>query len=139
MKNSELVREFMEKFDQDVDRNIFDDDVKNLNLLALRVKMVAEEYGDLSGAAERFTMGLIQDGVVSATRFIDLVDALAGILYVTYGFFHTFGIDCNYAFKTVHNANMSKLGEDGKVKKGPNYQEANLLPIFEDYIKRAAS
>lgn len=41
------------------------------------------------------------------------------------------------AFQLVHESNMSKLGEDGKpirredgkVLKGPNYKEPNLLPL----------
>jgi predicted HAD superfamily Cof-like phosphohydrolase len=50
------------------------------------------------------------------------------------------GLDANFqeAFDRVHQSNMSKLGEDGKpirredgkVLKGPNYKEPNLLDLI---------
>jgi len=43
-----------------------------------------------------------------------LLKELCDVLYVTYGFAATFGLNINEAFNRVHASNMSKLGEDGK-------------------------
>ena len=69
----------------------------------------------------------------------EVADALADILYVTYGAGCAYGIDLDKCFKEVQRANMSKLGEDGKpiyndkgkVMKGPNYSEPNLKQFVE--------
>ena len=65
---------------------------------------------------------------------LEIADALTDILYVVYGAGHAFGIDLDECFNEVHRSNMTKLGEDGrplyredgKVMKGPNYEDPNL-------------
>jgi predicted HAD superfamily Cof-like phosphohydrolase len=65
---------------------------------------------------------------------LEIADALTDILYVVYGAGHAFGIDLDECFNEVHRSNMTKLGEDGrplyrddgKVMKGPSYEEPNL-------------
>lgn len=63
-----------------------------------------------------------------------LLKELVDILYVVYGMAVEFDLDADTAFYLVHQSNMSKLGEDGKpiyrpdgkVLKGPNYEEPDL-------------
>jgi predicted HAD superfamily Cof-like phosphohydrolase len=69
---------------------------------------------------------------------------LADILYTVFGTIITEGLQdyMEQAFDAVHQSNMSKMGEngkpvkriDGKVLKGPNYQEPDL-----SFIVRAVS
>jgi predicted HAD superfamily Cof-like phosphohydrolase len=56
-----------------------------------------------------------------------------------YGAGHAFGIDLDKCFNEVHRSNMSKLGldgkpiyrEDGKVLKGQNYFDPDLITIVQ--------
>ena len=72
--------------------------------------------------------------VADANTPENLLKELADLVYVTYGFAATFGWDLDEAFRRVHASNMSKLDDDGnpivrsdgKVMKGPNYQEPDL-------------
>lgn len=78
---------------------------------ALRLKLIDEEVRELHEA-------------VGKDNLVEIADALADLLYVTYGYALTLGIDINKIFKIVHASNMAKaLGgvvtrrEDGKVLK----------------------
>jgi predicted HAD superfamily Cof-like phosphohydrolase len=74
------------------------------------------------------------DEVCAAEEQENLLKELCDVLYVTYGYAITFGWDLDEAFRRVHASNMSKLDDDGnpivrsdgKVMKGPNYQEPDL-------------
>ena len=63
-----------------------------------------------------------------------LVKELSDLVFVCYQFAATYNIDLDKAMDLVFQSNMSKLDEqgkpiyraDGKVLKGPNYQEPNL-------------
>ena len=87
----------------------------------LRLELIAEELEEMWDAIEN-------------KNLVGVADALADILYVTYGAGHAFGIDLDKCFAEVQRSNMSKLGEDGKpiyredgkVLKGPNYSEPDL-------------
>ena len=91
------------------------------NLAALRLDLINEEVQEL------------RDGL-GKRSMLEIADALTDILYVVYGAGHAFGIDLDECFNEVHRSNMTKLGEDGrplyredgKVMKGPNYEDPNL-------------
>lgn len=91
----------------------------------LRCALVEEETAELRAAVE-------------ADDVIGIADALADLLYVTYGAALTFGIPIEAVFAEVHRSNMTKLDQDGapiyradgKVMKGPNYSPPVLLPIL---------
>lgn len=118
MTNFEKVKEFMEKFGQEVRSSpeLPDDEV-----LELRYELIREELLEL-------------DTALWQNNLVDVADALTDLLYVVYGAGLAFGIDLDKCFEEVHNSNMSKLGEDGKpiyredgkVLKGPNYFKPNL-------------
>lgn len=73
--------------------NLFKEDPKLVNY---RLSLINEEVAELREAIE-------------TSDFVETIDALSDILYVTYGAFTAFGIDADKAFRLVHESNMSKL------------------------------
>lgn len=114
----DMVRHFARTYKQSLDLPWMKDTDKDL----LRLVLVKEEYAE----------------VLSATEAEDLLKELADLVYVTYGYAATFGWDLDEAVRRVHASNMSKLDdkgdpiyrEDGKVLKGPNYQEPDLTDLI---------
>lgn len=123
VSNFEKVREFMEKFLQEIKETPEFPEQKVQNL---RVNLIEEELLELKDA-------------LNNKDIKEVADALTDILYVTYGAGHAFGIDLDKCFDEIQKSNMSKLdengkpifNEDGKVLKGPNYFKPNL----EKFIK----
>lgn len=113
----DMVRHFARTYKQSLNLPWMKDTDKDL----LRLVLVKEEYAE----------------VLSATEAKDLLKELADLVYVTYGYAATFGWDLDEAVRRVHASNMSKLDdkgepiyrEDGKVLKGPNYQEPDLTDL----------
>lgn len=113
----DMVRQFARIYKQSLNLPWMKDTEKDL----LRLVLVKEEYAE----------------VLSATEAEDLLKELADLVYVTYGYAATFGWDLDEAVRRVHASNMSKLDdkgepiyrEDGKVLKGPNYQEPDLTDL----------
>ena len=118
ISNFEMVGDFMEAFGQEV---LYMPKMTDTNLAALRLDLINEEVQEL------------RDGL-GKRSMLEIADALTDILYVVYGAGHAFGIDLDECFNEVHRSNMTKLGEDGrplyrddgKVMKGPNYEDPNL-------------
>ncbi len=118
ISNFEMVGDFMEAFGQEV---LYMPSMPDTNLAALRLDLINEEVQEL------------RDGL-GKRSMLEIADALTDILYVVYGAGHAFGIDLDECFNEVHRSNMTKLGEDGrplyredgKVMKGPNYEDPNL-------------
>lgn len=75
-----------------------------------------------------------------------LAKELADLAYVVYGAAVTFGIDLDSVIAEVHRSNMTKLGEDGKpiyredgkVLKGPSYEQANVEKVLAQRTMRRA-
>jgi predicted HAD superfamily Cof-like phosphohydrolase len=124
MTNFEKVKEFMQVYGQVIPPEAV---FPNNDVLNLRLDLIEEEVGELVVA-------------VDALDMTEVADALADILYVTYGMGAALGIDLDRCMEEVHLSNMSKLGEDGnpiyredgKVMKGPNYFPPNLKNILDD-------
>jgi len=120
--NFEMVGEFMNAFGQEVKTKAEfpSNDVQNL-----RVDLIAEELNELKDA-------------INQNNLVEVADALTDLLYVVYGAGHAYGIQLDTCFHEVHASNMSKLGadgkpiyrEDGKVLKGPNFFEPELVEIL---------
>jgi predicted HAD superfamily Cof-like phosphohydrolase len=123
MSNFEDVKIFMKTFGQKVITKPEFPDKRTMNL---RFDLIKEELNELEQAMKEKDLK-------------EVADALADILYVTYGAGCAYGIDLDKCFKEVQRSNMSKLGEDGKpifnekgkVMKGPNYIEPNLKQFVE--------
>jgi predicted HAD superfamily Cof-like phosphohydrolase len=97
MSNYENVLEFNNSFGvktiNEPVPDIFDKDPKLVNY---RLSLISEEFNELKDA-------------ISNKDYIEVIDALTDILYVTYGFYTAIGVDGDKAFKLVHDSNMSKL------------------------------
>ena len=123
MSNFKDVKIFMETFGQIVRTKPQFPDEKTM---WLRYDLIKEELNELELA-------------MKTKNLKEVADALADILYVTYGAGYAYGIDLDKCFKEVQRAIMSKLGTDGKpiyndkgkVMKGPNYSEPNLKQFVE--------
>lgn len=95
-KNNFLsVKEFMETMGQECPENPTPPE-NNPETSNLRVKLIEEEVRELKEALE-------------TNNFVEVVDALADILYVTYGAGAAWGIDLQKAFELVHTSNMTKM------------------------------
>lgn len=120
MDTIKLVEEFHGTFGVAVPQEPTIDDP---DINSLRISLLAEELEELIVALEK------QDKV-------EVLDALVDLQYVLDGAFLSLGY-ANYknsAFKEVHRSNMTKEGgtnrADGKIMKGPNYEEPNLRIIL---------
>ena len=126
--NALKVKEFMTVFGQEVKE---EPKFPNDNTVNARIDLIHEEFDELKQA-------IYSDKARNEGTLVTIADALTDILYVTYGMAHSFGIDIDECFRTVHVSNMSKLDEDGKpiyrddgkVLKGPNYRPPNLKEIM---------
>ena len=126
--NALKVKEFMKVFGQEVKE---EPKFPNDNTVNARIDLIHEEFDELKQA-------IYSDEARNEGTLVAIADALTDILYVTYGMAHSFGIDIDECFRTVHVSNMSKLDEDGKpiyrddgkVLKGPNYRPPNLKEIM---------
>lgn len=95
------------------------------DLAMLRVALLEEEITEFTVAT-------------NARDIIELADALADIVYVTYGAALTYGIDLDAVVREVHRSNMSKLDRhgrpvlraDGKVIKSDRYRPPDLAPVL---------
>tara|TARA_B100000795_G_scaffold196506_1_gene150551 strand:+ start:330 stop:701 length:372 start_codon:yes stop_codon:yes gene_type:complete len=118
MSNFESVKKFMQTFGQEVKSKA---EFPKEKIVQLRYELIKEELEELNQA-------------IKEKDIKEVADALADILYVTYGAGHAFGIDLDKCFNEVQQSNMSKLGSDGKpiynesgkVMKGPNYFKPDL-------------
>ena len=99
--NFELVGDFMEAMDQEVlIYPVFPEE----HIQRLRIDLIEEELDELH-------LGIDNQDIV------EVADALTDLLYVVYGAGQALGIDLDECFQEVHQSNMSKLGEDGRVIK----------------------
>ena len=95
--NFEKVLEFNKAFGVETNTstpdNLF---TKYEKLLTLRKNLIKEEFDELVDSIEQKDL-------------IEFRDAVADILYVTYGAATAVGLDADHAFDIVHKSNMSKL------------------------------
>ena len=86
-----------------------------------RVRLIFEEAAEFATACGKQDMP-------------EIADAIADLLYVTFGAAVEFGIDICPIFYDVHRANMSKTGgadEGGKITKGPNFVPPDSTPFLQ--------
>ena len=99
---------------------------------------------DVPDFVKELRCALIEEEAAEFRRAVDesdivgVADAIADLLYVTYGAALTFGIPIREVFAEVHRSNMTKLNDkgnpvyrgDGKVMKGPNFSPPRLMPLL---------
>lgn len=114
-----MVREFHAKYGapiQDAPKQI---DVKDR---LRRARLICSEAAEYLEAADR-------------DDFVEMVDALADILVVTYGAAIEMGVDLEPVFAEVHRSNMSKDGgkdAGGKILKGPGFVPPDIGRVLAD-------
>lgn len=88
-------------------------------LVKLRLDLIREEVRELEEAAKDENM-------------VEVVDALADILYVVYGAGSAFGINLDEAFRLVHDSNMTKAcaTEEEALNTVKWYQE-NMSHVYD--------
>jgi predicted HAD superfamily Cof-like phosphohydrolase len=119
----DLVMDFHRAFN--LPRNADPTLVVTADLAALRLRLLAEEVGELDDA--------MQDA-----NLVAVADALADITYVVFGTAITYGIDLEAVVREVHRSNMSKLDargrpvmrEDGKVLKSEWYTPPDVNTVL---------
>ena len=79
----------------------------------------------------------LKDDITDKKAREHLLKELADLVYVCHQMAAAFGWDLQTAHNRVHRSNMSKLvdgkpfkREDGKILKGPNYREPNLIDLI---------
>lgn len=98
--------------------------------LELKLRLVTEEYEEL---VEAF----------NENDTVEVVDALADLIYVINGFAIYLGIDLDEVVSVVHRSNMTKLDEngdpiyrdDGKILKGNNYEPPKIKELLEEIVE----
>lgn len=137
---SALVREFHEAFGLPVKDKLFMPEIKDV---MRRRRLIQEEFQEVDDEFARiltYLRGGVGPGGYNSviqvyTDMARLAKELADLRYVVWGTDLEFGIPSEAVDQEVHSSNMSKLGpdgvpirrHDGKVLKGPNYREANVL------------
>lgn len=123
MKNSERVREFHEVMGAPVRRR---PDLATAEERELRKRLITEERDELFEALD-------------AEDVIGVADALADLLYVTYGTAVQFGIPIEAVFREVHRSNITKRGgtkdEGGKFLKPSWYQPPDIWSILKSRLR----
>lgn len=106
------VRAFHETFGMPVASSFDPLLFENHKLIKLRIDLIEEELQELKDAIDQKDRK-------------EVIDALADILYVTYGAGVSLGIDLTEAFRLVHVSNMSKadLTEEDAKKSVQAYQD----------------
>jgi len=124
--HQDQVREFMELVGQNIPPHPID---VSKEVHTLRIGMIEEETEELWAA-------------IAKKDLVEMADALADILYVTYGYALTLGIDINEVFAEVQRTNMAKAPngvitrrEDGKILKPEGWKPSDIAAIIEKQLK----
>ncbi len=123
------AKEFHEKYEVDINKPF------SVERLELRQNLLQEELDELKVEIAEGIEKLKNGQKIDRDLYLRMVKELADVQYVLSGFAVTFGINLEEIFDLVHESNLSKLDEngkvirreDGKILKGPNYHP----PIFD--------
>ena len=113
-KTQKGVQEFHEKYDCVTNRKPVMPDAETR---LLRARLIVEEAAEFMAAASNGDM-------------IEMCDALADLLYVTYGTAVVMGVDMEPISAEVQSSNMTKDGggqdSGGKIMKGPDFKKPDV-------------
>lgn len=133
------VKEFMVKFGHPVyDRPT---EIEDEDWLHMRLELIREELGELYEACGYETSEwneVVPVRQMARTNVVAAADALGDLEYVVNGMALGMGIPLPEVVAEIHRSNMTKLGEDGKpiyredgkILKGPGYEEPQLLKVL---------
>jgi len=119
-----LVAEFHEKFD--APNNLGKGAAFRDDRVSLRQTLIGEEWDELD---REFEWWHDDEGNIAK-----IAKEAADLVYVIYGMALEFGIDLDAVLAEVHRSNLTKTSEnkrsDGKISKGPNYEEADIEGVL---------
>jgi predicted HAD superfamily Cof-like phosphohydrolase len=127
-----MVKEFHDKYGHYTSNKINSD--LPTKILILREKLITEEAEEFKKASYDMYDGI--DKEYTAVDIVNIADALADLLYVTFGAALAYGIPIDKVFAEVHRSNMTKsMNKDeksipGKTIKGPDYEPPYLKSIL---------
>lgn len=113
----------------------------------LRAKLILEEACETAAAMGFNAQAILRtnDGTTEIANFsrgypeadfVDAIDGIADLLYVTFGTAVAWGIDAEPFFEEVHRANMTKLDgpkrADGKQLKPDNWQPPRIAQMLDE-------
>ena len=136
-----LVRDFHEAFGVPVKDS---PTIPYLDRVRLRRRLIEEEFAEVMEEFDRIEARLSkpEQSYASAMQIYNdiarLAKELSDLRIVTEGTELEFGIPTHAVYEEVCRSNMSKLGRDGKpvkrhdgkVLKGPDYTEANVMIVL---------
>lgn len=102
---------------------------ENRELMLLRIRLLDEEFHELRQAATELLIADEPDGPDWHGGRVNLLSEMADLQYVLSGMAVAFGLNLDAAFNRIHDANMRKLGPDGK----PRYREDGKVLKPEDW------
>lgn len=129
-----MLKEFHDKFDPDGEQR--ESRPVTWQLVDKRAALITEEFLEV----DQELIGLAE--VVNTEYWPDVITRvakeLADLLYVVYGTAEEFGIPMEAVFKAVHESNMSKVWDDGKVHyrsdgkvlKPPTYKAPDIASVL---------
>jgi len=133
----EQVREFHEKFGHPIGTK------PGFGRPNLRSGLIIEEAVETSvgtvGTVETMHLLLtelkkLRESVPKAPDFVEAVDGVCDLLYVTFGAAIEFGLDIQPIFDEVHRSNMAKEGgatrPDGKTLKPPGWTPPRIAEMI---------
>ena len=127
------ARKFREVYGQEILDNLSRFGFIKIALWNRQRKLIVEEGNEFLEAADECFADPEND-----KRRAELLKELADLVFVCYQFAATYNLDLDEAMNRIYESNMSKLDEqgkpiyreDGKVLKGPNYQEPDLTHLY---------
>jgi hypothetical protein len=122
MNNQKDVTEFMAAADQYVGTTPHLDE-KNEQQARLYIDLIDEEFRELCDGFLRRHIG-------------DIADGGADLVWVVQGLFITLGIDFEQVWKEVRASNMSKVSDNGKIKKREDGKILKPESYFKPDIER---
>lgn len=97
--------------------------------------------GGMRGIELRVEQREHNDGTPVEPNWVEMIDALCDLLYVTIGGAVAMGLDLTEMFEEVHRSNMQKLGgktnEFGKTEKPRGWKPPNLRAMLLDALAEA--
>ena len=119
MSNYEKIVEFHKAFglvhNDEHEQSTLDDEA----LVKLRLGLIEEEFGELKEA-------------IKERDFTEVRDAIADLLYVTYGTASSFGIHADKDFDVIHKSNMTKLCKtEDEARDTVQWYKDNKLSVYD--------
>lgn len=126
----ELIQEFHYKFNQRLSAHAHLPEEEERKL---RRMLLSEEYKEYVQAEEN-------------NDLVNIAEELADMIYIIYGTACSYGIPLDEVIREIHDANMKKLGpdgkpsyrEDGKLLKPAGWVKADIRQLINKYNQKAA-